>query len=364
LGVALLGFVNKGVSDASSYKDAITKARPEQKRYVYRNEYLLTRLADTLDIPSFVKCVELLGPDQRGRLIAAKLRVKKRFGLEAITEEGAAWTEDELAFIEGAFLKMAPGEQELLHGVSLVRKKEIRSEVRHGKKFSIDAETSGGNRIELTADAFKTPITPLHEAGHLIQQKLPIVARQALEGSKTRTNMNSAAQAYKAAAAVASAEKGASPEFVNSLNQMVAAITNLIHNPAQEQKDALDFARNEAEVNRQKEHLSAWLEAHDRLKAYADAVEQFTDEKQAIQSEPGKIEAAFVKIVKDNHLAQSSFAPFNDYVAHSWPEKPQEFLVQCYATWRKDPDYLRRNAPKLFEWFENGGHLSSKKSKK
>ena len=73
---------------------------------------------------------------------------------------------------------------------------------------------------------------------------------------------------------------------------------------------------------------------------------------------------SFVDIVKKYKLNTRDFAPFTDYVAHSWPEMPQEFLVQCYATWRANPDYMRRNAPKLFEWFESGGHLGISKPTK
>lgn len=69
-------------------------------------------------------------------------------------------------------------------------------------------------------------------------------------------------------------------------------------------------------------------------------------------------------IVKKNKLDTRDFAPFTDYVAHSWPDMPQEFLVQCYATWRSNPDYLRSRAPKLYEWFKRDGHLGKKEPTK
>jgi hypothetical protein len=77
---------------------------------------------------------------------------------------------------------------------------------------------------------------------------------------------------------------------------------------------------------------------------------------------PRKNLVEFVDIVKKNNLARKSFAPFTDYVASFWPDKPEEFFAQSYATWRNDPNYMKAHARPLYEWFQKGGHMLPKKT--
>ena len=368
LGVKLLELADNGIRNSASYKDAIRTSGPVEKRYVYRNPYALARLADILDLPSFDQCVTLLDPDSRGRVLAGMARIKKKYGLAEVSEDGAPWSENELAIADRNFSKMTkPHEQDMLRGLRLIRKNEIGTEERHGKKFSIGGRTTGGSTIELTQSAFRDPFSILHEAGHLIQQKQPLVGMEALRASKTFANMEAARQKFNEAAKEARKATGADPAFAMSVNRMADAVQALFDSPqesVQDNKDRLNMAEGQAGVDRTNEHSKPWLDAHDRLKEYASAVEQWATEKQEIQRAPGDIEKSFVDIVKKYKLNTRDFAPFTDYVAHSWPDMPQEFLVQCYATWRANPGYMRSNAPKLFEWFESGGHLGISKPTK
>ena len=359
----ILELADRNIRDSALYKAAIRASGPLEKGYVYRNPYTVARLAEILDLGSFDQCVALLEPDQRGRVLAAMARIKKKYGLGEVTEEGAPWSESELAITDRSFAKMTTPDQEMLHGLRLVRKKDLGSDERQGKKFSIAGRTIGGDTIELTQRAFRDPFSILHEVGHLIQQKQPLVGMEALQASATFTNLAPAAQKYSDAAKEAKKSTDWDPAFNKALNELSRAVTALIDSPqaeVQSRKESLNAAEVQAEVDRANERSKPWLEAHDRLKEYANAVEQWVTRKEEIERAPADIEKAFVDIVKKNRLNRRDFAPFTDYVAHSWPDKPQEFLVQCYATWRANPDYLRSNAPKLFEWFQRGGHLGSR----
>ncbi|NGZ08264.1 MAG: hypothetical protein CV088_02620 [Nitrospira sp. LK70] len=65
-----------------------------------------------------------------------------------------------------------------------------------------------------------------------------------------------------------------------------------------------------------------------------------------------------------NRLARKSFAPFTDYVASFWPDKPGEFFAESYAMYRNNPNYLKRHAKPLFDWFEKGGPVLPKEPSK
>jgi hypothetical protein len=360
----LLELADNGIRNSALYKDAIRSSGPVEKRYVYRNPYALARLADILDLPSFDQCVALLDPDSRGKVLAEMARIKKKYGLAEVSEDGAPWSENELAIADRNFSKMTEHEQDMLRGLRLIRKNEIGTEERRGKKFPVAGRTTGGSIIELTQSAFRDPFTILHEAGHLIQQKQPLVHMEAPRASKTFTNMESALQKFNDAAKEASKATGTETAFAMSVQRMAEAVQALRDSPQesiQDNKDRLNMAEGQAGVDRTNERSEPWLDAHDRLEEYASAVEQWATEKQETQGAPGDIEKSFVDIVKRYKLNTRDFAPFTDYVAHSWPDVPQEFLVQCYAMWRANPGYMQSHAPKLFEWFESGGHLGISK---
>lgn len=367
LALALLEMADKSVRDPALYTKAIKASGAVEKRYLYRNTYAMARLADALDLASFEQCIKLLEPDSQGRVLAGTLRLKKKYGLAEVKEDGAHWTEDELAVADRKFSKLNTADKDLLRGTTLVRKKEIPSVDLHGKKFKVAGETTGGSLIELTEDAFRDPYTILHETGHLIQQKQARVRTEALRASKTFTDMEAARQRLNKAVDEAKNAGGGDPDFVRSLNQMGTAIQTLIDGPpesVQEDQGQLNLAESQADADRTKEHSKVWLDVHDRMKEFANAVEQFAPENAEIKGSPAEIEKTFVGIVKKDKLDNKGFAPFTDYVAHNWPEKPQELLVQSYATWRVNPNYIKANAPNLFDWFESGGYRGMKKDAK
>ena len=360
LAIKLLELADNGERNSALYTNAIRTSGPLEKRYVYRNSYTLARLVDILDLSSFDQCVTLLEPDSRGKALAGMARIKQKYGLGEVSEDGAQWSEGELKIADSNFSKMTTREQQMLRGLRLVRVKTLGSEERHGKKFTIMGRTTGGHTMELTDKAFRDPFTILHEAGHLIQQKQPLVAMEGLRASKTFTDLDPARQKFNDAAKEARRATGGNPDFAKALNEMLTAVNALMDSPqesVQENKERLDLAEAQAGVDRINEHSKPWLDAHDRLKEFANAVEQWANEKQEIERAPAEIEKTFVDIVKKHGLTTRNFAPFTEYVARSWPDKPQEFLVQCYATWRANPVYMRSRAPKLAEWFESGGHL-------
>ena len=88
-------------------------------------------------------------------------RIEQEYGLGEVTEDGAPWSESELAIADRSFAKMATREQEMLRGLRLVRKKDLGSDERQGKKTSIAGRTIDGSTIELTQSAFRDPFSIL-----------------------------------------------------------------------------------------------------------------------------------------------------------------------------------------------------------
>ena len=140
---------------------------------------------------------------------------------------------------------------------------------------------------------------------------------EALRASTTFTNLAAAGQKYNDAVKEAKKATDGNPGFANSLNEMMNAITALNDSPQakiQDNKDRLNMAEAQAGVDRANEHSKSWLEAHDRLKEYANAVEQWVTQKEEIERAPDDIEKSFINIVKKNRLNRRDFAPFTDYV--------------------------------------------------
>ncbi|MFH1807309.1 MAG: hypothetical protein ABIJ09_01090 [Pseudomonadota bacterium] len=70
-------------------------------------------------------------------------------------------------------------------------------------------------------------------------------------------------------------------------------------------------------------------------------------------SGPGDTSArlqSFSKYVKDNKIL-----PFTDYAAK---EGAQEFYAEAYSLYRTDPQWMKANSPKLFEYFEKNKHVN------
>jgi len=92
LAIKLLELADNGERNSALYTNAIRTSGPLEKRYVYRNSYTLARLVDILDLSSFDQCVTLLEPDSRGKALAGMARIKQKYGLGEVSEDGAQWS--------------------------------------------------------------------------------------------------------------------------------------------------------------------------------------------------------------------------------------------------------------------------------
>jgi|GEM_PF-3239287 len=300
----------------------------------------------------------------RARVDAAMKKLKAKFGLAKVTEEnGATWSESELAKVDAAFSKVSKEDQPLLKDLHLVRTDKFEPFVRQGKTFKIAGTTFGIGMIKLAREAFQGDAsTILHEVGHLIQNK---VASAMLEKSKAKFDLEATrlilAEGQKKAPTRVGHEIQA---FVAALSLVSAAAIDLMNSGEDDRtakQSVLDDAKMQADIARlEVERLTnddaakTWLEVHDRQQKWVEAIEKYAEEK-------GKKNlTGFIDVVTKNNLARKRYAPFTDYVAAHWPTKPEEFFAQSFHTWRTNPNYMKRNMKPLFDWFEKGGHRESK----
>jgi len=209
-----------------------------------------------------------------------------------------------------------------------------------------------------------TDTITLHEAGHLIRNR---VNSETVE--KARIGLVEAYKKFDDAVSKASIHENQLPSiqaFIASINKVIKAC-NALRGSKKAYRETMQFTLDDAQadcaMNRAPvEQLQndpaarAWLEVHNRLTNWVKATEQWVDENaKALELTENLKE--FIELVKKHKLAHKGFAPFTDYVALNWPEKPDEFFAQSYAKWRTDPDYMKTHAKPLFDWFEGGGHL-------
>lgn len=307
----------------------------------------------------------------RAKVVAAMERLKKKYQLNEVSEDqGATWSEAELAQVDAAFSKMSPEEQGYLKGLYLVRVETLTA-VQNGKRISPAGMTTNGVKIELTKRGLQGTRVPLHEAGHVLQSKVIREAEGWLHRSRVGYELEVARlrveEAIKKAPRRVSSEYGA---FNAAIAQVSAAASDLMQSEEDDletKRDALTVAQSQADFDRlaveklqNDPTAKALLEVHDRQRAWVTEVEKWMEEKAKAGS---KNLMEFVGIVKKNNLARKSFAAFTDYVASNWPHNPKEFLAESYSLWRDNRNYMKLNAPSLAEWFEKGGHLPPKRSK-
>ena len=298
-------------------------------------------------------------PAARARVEGAMNRLKAKFGLAGVAEEhGATWSESELAKVDAAFSKVSKEDQPLLKGLHLIRTDKFDPFMPGGKKtFNISGETFDTGTIKLAAGAFQGDAsTILHEVGHLIQNK---VAEAMLGKSKAKSDLDAAAQMIQEKRMIV--PQGLE-EFVGALKELNGAATGLLYSSENDREakqrvlvDAIaqaDMLR--PETRKDDNAVAALLEYHDRLRKWAEAVEEYMQEKGT------KNLAVFIDVVTKNNLARKGYAPFTDYVAAKWPAKPQEFFAQSFYVWRTDPNYMKNHMRPLFDWFEKGGHRERK----
>jgi hypothetical protein len=298
---------------------------------------------------------------------AAKEKLKTKYKLGGITEEdGGAWTQWELRALEIAISKMSKDEQAQLEGVTLIRTNKPLTVKNKGKDVRVAAITTG-TEIRFGKNALTSKTLPLHEVGHVLEHKAVAGAEARVRQSDTWTNLQEATELYNAAArrAPRSSDNDAIVTFLRSINAVGKAAQDLLDGGAdkrEEKEGLLVVAQSQADIDRQTVEkitdpaAKAILAVHDRQREWVSAIEAWLDEKEKVVGARKNL-TEFVDIVKKNHLARKSFAPFTDYVASFWPHKPDEFFAECYATYRNNPNYLKSQAKPLFEWFEKKGHL-------
>ena len=300
----------------------------------------------------------------RAKVEEAMQKLKARFGLGSITEEnGATWSESELAKVNAAFSKVSKEDQPLLKGLHLVRTDKFEPFVKKGKTFKIAGTTYGTNTIRLAKEAFQgNASTILHEVGHLIQNK---VAAAMLGKSKSKFNLDVASMMMEESRKKVPTRVGREVEaFSKALYQMTEAANDLMNSGEADRaakKSVLDESKVQADITRGPvERLKgddvarAWLEFHDRQQKWVEAVEQYMEEKRK------KNLTGFIDVVTKNNLARKGYVPFTDYVAARWPAEPEEFFAQSFHTWRTNPSYMKTHMKPLFDWFEKGGHREGK----
>lgn len=297
----------------------------------------------------------------RDKVLKAMDRLKTKFGLKAVLEEnGATWSESELRHVEESFSKLSKDEQVKLHDVTIVRTDRFDPIVRHGKTIQVAAKTFGGDLIK-----FANPRgdTPLHEAGHLVQNKsLNEYHNRLYHQSKAGVNLEGLRLKF-IEATKRIPRSGATQEqvdFSNALNQVTIAAENYLQS-SDENRDAnenlLEQAQNDVDMAR----LSLTKDdavTKALLEAYA-AQQKWLESYKTLKAEEGQKQSlsSFVEVVTKNNFARKGYLPFTDYAAANWPEHPKEFYAESFVVWRKNPDYLRTHMKPLYDWFKRGGHL-------
>lgn len=308
----------------------------------------------------------------------AKERLIKKFDLGSVTEEhGARWSVAQLNEIYDAFSKIKnKAELAELKGLDLIRTDKLSQDYKgHRALAGLTAPT--GQWIRLPNLAFKpgtvSSMVILHEVGHVIRKKVFSEAEAKFGSSKVTTDLNKAREKFNEALDKLPKhwpgdQKGLSfmQAFSTSINQVTVAADELQYSKEADQVAKLSLlmvAHVQCEQNRkpveqyQEDPLGkALLQVHNLQRDWVEAVKKWADEKTKILGPKERL-TSFVDIVKKHHLARLSFKPFTPYVKVHWPEEPEEFLVQTYATWRTDPTYLKENAKPLYDWFRAGGHL-------
>jgi hypothetical protein len=316
----------------------------------------------------------------RAKVVAAMEKLKSKYGFKEVSEEnGMTWTEAELKRIDASFAKLGDDEKEALKGLYIVRTDKL--SVKHkGKDVKVDAITINGVMIKFTGAGTRGN-APVHEVGHVIQSKVLREAEQRLHGTQAGFEL-SLAKAHLDAAITKAPKRffGASDmegqyvsAFNASLEHLAQAAGDLLNSELKDikaKREALEAAEIETDGTRvsmetikDNAAVTAFLQIHDLWKAYvATAMNWAAEKEQALG--PREQLTEFVGIVKKNNLVRHSFRPFTSYVQSFWPDKPEEFFAESFATFRNDPDYMKTAARPLYNWFQKQGHLEPRPPKK
>jgi len=186
------------------------------------------------------------------RVTASKEKLKAKYKLRGITEEGgASWTEWELRAMERAISKMSKDEQAQLEGVTLIRTDAPLTVEHRGKKIKAVGLTSD-SVIRFGKTALMSTMVPLHEIGHVLHNKAVSAAEARVHQSQSWRDLDTATALYDAA--MRRVPRSGSAElmaFINSINAAETAAGELLYSEdadREEKEGQLVMAQGQADM--------------------------------------------------------------------------------------------------------------------
>lgn len=209
------------------------------------------------------------------------------------------------------------------------------------KKYAADAKTT------LAADA-------VYKAT-LVDPK--IVKALETDAETKKTAASTALSSAQASLGLAKPELVASGQrYIDEVVATDAAIATFVTDAQLDHADILALEQSVLdEMERRRSErlaLAAVSPTHPiltRFKTVSDAQDEwFTAARAAVHAKTRSLRLQkFVDLVNAKKIE-----PFTAYAKKNWPFNPAEFYADAYALWRTDPDYLSKNSPAIFDFFE------------
>jgi len=293
---------------------------------------------------------------------------------------------DELEKIYDAVSKLGPDEQAALRGVKLARVEafddgKASGMFEPGHASVVKGVATTNDRLTFAGSAFKgdtisfiggakdaSPAsleTITHEIGHAIasvsqrKAEISVLEAEAAANRELKKPWGALGQAlgkldrgdFTAADFATKAE--AARDALDALAQNVepgesAALRQAATDAVAEARTALD-----AVPEAQKATAGKVMES---LGQFEQGVTRLTDARDAQAAAPAKDAARLQRFL--DMVQQNGVKPFTTYAATSMDEsKPEEFFAEAFALYRRDPEYLNKNFPAVYQWFADGNHL-------
>lgn len=316
----------------------------------------------------------------------AKAALEKDFGVK-VADKPKAFTAEELSKTHAAFSSMSAEEKKALDGVTLKRVpslggnrvaefewksgtdrtgKPTRSDelriadgtfTKDGNSFVGNGKTGGSVPPSLQ--------TITHEAGHAVDSKkeregLYNKAQADYALKQGEGDVKKAQGGYtKAAAGVKDKSLGEFDKAQAKVTTATSALATAKPADVAARKTELDAAIADRDAalkklpdsNAAKGAAKTYATAQDKQADLARTAGTASEEKAAARSADGKTSKRlenFETYVKDNGLKSPT-----DYGTTGMAE----FYAESYSLYKTDPEYLKANNPKVFEYFENNKHL-------
>ncbi len=317
----------------------------------------------------------------------AKAALEADFGVK-VSDKPKAFTAEEMSKTHAAFSKMSPDEQKALKGVTLKRvngfsdpnraaefdwsyktdrngKPSRTDELRIGDRtFNSDGNSFVGNG-KAGGSVPPSLQTITHEAGHAVDSKKYRDGLYNKSAADYAFKQNEG-DVKKAQGSYAKAAGGVKDKSLSGFDAAQAGVTKATSalataKPADvaQKKQDLDaaIAKRDAELaklpdtNPAKAAAKTYAGAQDKHADLARASGTATTEKADGTSANGKQSKRlenFEKFVKDNNIKSPT-----DYGTNA----SAEHFAEAYSLYKTDPEYLKANNPKLFDYFETNQHL-------